>query len=691
MPDIPTNAIERKILEGYMRAFRAGEKVYWDDIRDFVPAGWERSAQLEKEGVRFSLHCVSAAELSRRKRAAKLLLECCHAVMESVYKLMAGIYTGKPGIPCVLFVADRERIVLECVGSSDLVVRPGLCMSETVCGSNAVDACLNNAFIATTWGRENYSEFFWPCVFSASPVITADGTSRGAFCVGMRAGDYTVALKAACQVAARAVASLLDVKRERQRSEILIEQMEDGLVCVDDRLVVTYCNKSICKMFPNLRRGRPLFEQLSFSKNMASLLEKGAPCHNEYVRVRGDKGHSANFYATITFEYHEGMIFLRKAGRVRELAVNVTSSGAQYTFEDILGSSQALHKTIGLAKRAATRDLPILLTGESGTGKELFAHAIHRASTRAERPFVIVNCGALPQSLIQSELFGYEEGAFTGALSGHMGKFELAHTGTLFLDEIGELPLDVQSNLLRFLQSGEIGKLGATEMRHVDVRVIAATNRDLLELVRTGRFREDLYFRLNVFPIHIPPLRERAGDALVLARAFAAHFSKVFHGREIPLSGKAEKIIAASVWPGNVRQLENFIQLHASLAEGDTIEVTEPRESAPVAQSAAGTGFVARSRDFEKTLMEDALARCGGSSRKAMALLGMSSSTFYYKLRKYGIGRAGTGTAKPATVDDIVQLLHGLPEEALSSLANFLMCFQGRGTQTTADQDKDQE
>lgn len=685
MPDVPTNAAERKALEANMRAFRAGEKVCWDGIRDFVVEGWERSLQREKEGIRFSLHRVSAAELSRRKKAVSLLVECCQAVMASVHKLLAGVYTGKPGIPCVIFVADTDRVVIECAGSTDLAVQPGLCMAEAACGSNAVDTCLDQSFIATTWGQENYSEFFWPYVFSAAPVITADGIAWGAFCLGMRACDYTVALKAASQVAASAVASLLDVKRERQRSEHLVSHLEDGLISVDERLVVTYCNDTICKVFPNLRKGLPLLEQLSFSKNMASLLEKGGRCRNEYVRVRADRGRSANFYATVIFEFHEGLIFLRKAGRVRELAVNVASSGAQYTFEDILGNSQALHRTIGLAKRAASRELPILLGGESGTGKELFAHAIHKASARAERPFVIVNCGALPQSLIQSELFGYEEGAFTGALSGHMGKFELAHTGTVFLDEIGELPLDVQSNLLRFLQSGELGKLGATETRRVDVRIIAATNRDLLKLVQRGRFREDLYFRLNVFPIHIPPLRERNGDALVLAEKFAEHFSKIFHGRAIPLSGKAREIIATSRWPGNVRQLENFIQLHASLADGDEIEVAEPKDGS-CALGTTGTNLGARTREYEKTLMEDALAKCGGNAKKAMALLGMSSSTFYYKLKKHGIGKDETGAPQPATLDDIVQLLRGLPDEALQSLASFLMCLRSSTVQAGAVQ-----
>ena len=232
-------------------------------------------------------------------------------------------------------------------------------------------------------------------------------------------------------------------------------------------------------------------------------------------------------------------------------------------------------RTIRLAERAAKSNIPVLIEGESGVGKELMARAIQGASDRRGKPFVTVNCGALPENLVESILFGHEKGAFTGATEKHVGKFVEAHGGTLFLDEIGELPMDAQVKLLRALQDGEIDPVGARRPIKVDIRLISATNQNLIELVKRGLFREDLFYRLNVFPISIPPLRARAADVPDLARRFLARFCAEEGKRIRGLANDAAALLAAYDWPGNVRQLENAMFRAVVLADGDELTVAE--------------------------------------------------------------------------------------------------------------------
>src|SRR5499425_3367738 len=237
----------------------------------------------------------------------------------------------------------------------------------------------------------------------------------------------------------------------------------------------------------------------------------------------------------------------------------------------IVGEDAKLKQVTVALHRAAATDTTVLLEGESGTGKELFARALHALSARADGPFVAINCAAIPENLLETELFGYEKGAFTGAATRKPGKFELAHRGTLFLDEIGELPLALQAKILRALEERRFDRVGGTTAIQVDVRVVAATNRNLKAAVAARQYREDLYFRLSVFPIVIPPLRERPDDIPTLARFFIDRFCRDLNKRPLMLSPSAEDELRAYPWPGNVRELQNCIERAAILTEGDTI------------------------------------------------------------------------------------------------------------------------
>jgi transcriptional regulator with GAF, ATPase, and Fis domain len=310
-------------------------------------------------------------------------------------------------------------------------------------------------------------------------------------------------------------------------------------------------------------------------------------------------------------------------------------------FTGIVGNSPSLQNILSKISIVAPTETSVLITGESGTGKERIAHAIHEHSGRKNKPIVVVNCAALPLSLVESELFGYEKGAFTGANSRRIGKFEQADGGTLFLDEIGELPLDAQVKLLRVLQEKEIERIGGDQTIKVDVRIIAATNRSLEREVAEGRFRLDLYYRLNVFPVELPPLRERKEDISQLAEHFLKKFNTAT-GRNITgFTPKALEQLLQYNWPGNIRELEHLIERSTLLATGDQIsEVNLPVNTALPASQSGETGGLQSLEDMERNHIMQALQTCGGKvfgPGGAAEILKIPPTTLYSKMKKLGI------------------------------------------------------
>jgi DNA-binding NtrC family response regulator len=357
------------------------------------------------------------------------------------------------------------------------------------------------------------------------------------------------------------------------------------------------------------------------------------------------------------------------------------------TFADLIVSGQAMQRAVGLGRRAAASNIPVLIEGESGVGKELIARAIQGQSERKSRPFITVNCGAIPENLVESILFGHERGSFTGAVDKRVGKFQEADGGTLFLDEIGELPLEAQVKLLRALQEGEIDPIGAKKPVKVDFRLISATNRDMIQLVKDGKFREDLYYRLNVFPIWVPPLRDRLEDVPELALHFLARFAAEEGRRINGISKEVLELLTSYSWPGNVRQLENAMFRAVVLADGPQLTVAEfpqiaahvegfraaiPPAPAPVdrrpvitgpamlgAEStvpqtvevgAAGggrgalgipavtdAGEIRSLESMEADMIRLALGRYRGHMTEVAKRLGIGRSTLYRKMREFGL------------------------------------------------------
>jgi DNA-binding NtrC family response regulator len=313
----------------------------------------------------------------------------------------------------------------------------------------------------------------------------------------------------------------------------------------------------------------------------------------------------------------------------------------RYGLPGLIALSPAMHDVLDLVERVAPTGATLLIRGESGTGKEVIAKAVHHASTRAARPFVAVNCGAVPETLLESELFGFTRGAFTGAVSGKLGLFEEAHGGTLLLDEIAEMPAALQVKLLRALQSGEIRRLGATQATTIDVRVIAATNRDLTAMIADGGFREDLFYRLNVIEIVLPPLRERREDIPALAEHFMARAVGKL-GRDVRLSAEAVERLLCYPWPGNVRELENAIERAAILARGDTVTPEDLPPHVAAGLTLGPSPALPRQTTLAETERDhilQTLERFGRNHSAAAEALGIGRTTLWRKLKEYGIER----------------------------------------------------
>ncbi|MEK6224416.1 MAG: sigma-54 dependent transcriptional regulator [Thermodesulfobacteriales bacterium] len=356
----------------------------------------------------------------------------------------------------------------------------------------------------------------------------------------------------------------------------------------------------------------------------------------------------ANDYITKPVDKNELLLKVEKALKFKDLLIENKTlrellSGS-FNFENMIGKSSALKEVYEIVSQVAKTDSSILIQGESGTGKEVLAKAIHFNSLRNTKPFIVINCGAIPENLLESELFGYKRGSFTDAVTDKTGKFEAAEGGTIFLDEIGELPLKLQVKILRTLQNKEIDKIGELNPRKVDVRIIAATNQDLKELVEEKRFRDDLYYRLSIIPISLPPLRERQGDIPLLAINFLDKFAELFGRTGIKYDDEVIKVFYKYHWPGNIRELENLIHRLVILCQREIISVDDlPKELLEEKKSGMDNYTVAIPengidlKNLERELIIQALVKKNWNQTQAAKLLNISRNSLIYSMQKYGI------------------------------------------------------
>ena len=481
--------------------------------------------------------------------------------------------------------------------------------------------------------------------------------------------------------AARATAELQRLRAEtevREREEKLtrlVDSARDAIVELDDGLRITRLNPAAAKLFGDAAAATDFRRFLSAESGVrldGLAVELSARAEGERslwipgtLAARHASGAEFQAEATLSrFDVQRRVFYtlilrnvnerLEAERRIRSLTVEAEylreELAALAGFDDILGAGDAFRGVLQAVKQVAATDATVLVLGETGTGKELVARAIHAASGRRARALVRVNCAAIPAALVESEFFGHERGAFTGATQRRDGRFALAHGGTIFLDEVAELPADLQAKLLRVLQEGEFEPVGSSQTRTVDVRVIAATNRDLVRAVSEGRFREDLYYRLNVVPIEVPPLRERGDDVVILAAAFATRVGKRMGRTSEPLSAADVGRLRTYAWPGNVRELQNVIERAVITSVNGRLDLARFLQTGPVSAAAATDrtrGTVRTRRELEELERQSiigALESAGGrvaGANGAAERLGTKPSTLRSRMKALGIGRPG--------------------------------------------------
>jgi transcriptional regulator with PAS, ATPase and Fis domain len=448
-------------------------------------------------------------------------------------------------------------------------------------------------------------------------------------------------------------ASLTEKQGLIQQQNAVLELVDTGIILIDRQGVILKTNRmarDILRVGSDMI-GRPVSETITAGIDFLSLMagEHSLNDQETSVKLNGKQVYLSFSTALVRSESGiEAMVIrVRESKAILKMVNRITGSRAIYTFDDITGNSTELLKCISLAKMANRNSANVLILGESGTGKELFAHAIHNDSSRKNGPFVAINCGALSRDLIQSELFGYEGGAFTGAKKeGNPGKLELADGGTLFLDEIGELPLDAQVNLLRVLQTGEVTRLSAKHPKSIDVRVITATNKDVYRAVEEKTFRDDLFYRINIFALKLPALRERVGDIRTLANIFLKKFSRDMRKTFLGIDEEVYAIFDRYSWPGNIRELANVMDRAIAVTETSWISVcdlpaalqniAQNRPEPPHADPASGSRGKNIS-ELEHDCLLDLLTETGGNLREVARRMGVARSTVYNKLKSLGI------------------------------------------------------
>lgn len=573
----------------------------------------------------------------------KDLLDTALPVMQSVYEIVEQSHF-------LLVLTDSVGYVLETIGdmdiqkkSNDLQFLKGSLWSDLEVGSNAIGMALDYDTAIQTVGPEHYGRLHhnWTC--SAAPIHGASGEVIG--CLDLSGDVHSAHLHTLGLVVAAAFSietMLIRLQSTRLMREAL-NGSEGSVVLLDDEFHPIWINKAAEK-FLGLSINE--LENADFREMLPDVdwgqlqqwNQKGQYITNDTRLTTGKCIYDCSAVITPTLDANRRTftVNLKQQEHLIASVNKVSGNRANYTFSSIYAQDPQMKKVVQLAQKYPHYDGAVLIEGESGTGKELFAQAIHNESSRAKGPFVAVNCASLPRDLIESELFGYEKGAFTGALrEGNPGKFELANHGTLFLDEIGEMPLEFQAKLLRAVESLRIRRLGGTQERKLDLRVIAATNRNLRHEAEQGRFRQDLYYRLNVLKLDIPPLRERPLDIGFCAKAFLERFNQKYPEQRKEMSPDYLDALQQYDWPGNVRELQNSMERTFYACNTDVLTADDFRfviTGMTVSDKKENCG--------QKNKREEILAvlrSAEGRAEVAAQKLGISRATFYRMCKRYGI------------------------------------------------------
>lgn len=561
------------------------------------------------------------------------------------------LYTLLQGTGFCMALADKDGYVLYIIGDTDLVEHfknrnciPSYRWTEKDMGTCAIGLTLEDKKPIYIPGNEMYATLAQNISNSGAPVFDIDGSLLGVISLsGYTEKMHIHTLGLVCQ-AAEAVTSHLKEQRHSKELAIknkymsaLLEAGTKGIVTVDPKGRIVQTNQKARCIFELDKNciGKPFSSLTKTNFNFEQVLHKGKRFLAREIST--NKGNGFLALDPVIMKNGEivgAILTITEKKEMMQLAMEMTGAKAHFTFDAIVGTSPKLLEALEIAKIAAKNTASLLIYGETGTGKELFAQAIHNAGDRSDRPFVALNCGAIPSELLESELFGYEEGAFTGAQKGgRPGKLELADTGTLFLDEIGDMPFNMQVKLLRALQTGEIRRVGGIRTIPIDIRIISATNKDLKKEIEKECFRPDLFYRITTLSILIPPLRERRDDIPLLVDYFFKRFGNLDTRK--CLAPNIYNLIVNYSWPGNVRQLESAIERAIHLADGKTIKA---EHFGIEKNNADGTAIRNLTLDeMEKTIISESLQKHRGNMSSCAKSLGISRPTLYRKLEKYRI------------------------------------------------------
>ncbi len=634
--------------------------------KEYIRLSHERCKKYQVERDRiYSSKIITGDELFQKMQQKSELIISAEPFMNQLYNFVKGsnffaILTDEEG--CILSMIGDESILSE---AFSLKMVPGAYMDEKSIGTNAMGTSIVEGKPIQVSGKEHYIEAYhrWTC--SGAPIRDAKGKIIGALDLtgySQFVHSHTLGMVVA---AAKAIEKMLEIKRYNEKlnfakkyTETIIDSITAAILTSDLEGNIKTVNKHTFEMFgydeeelKNMKIWQ-LFEGWDWVKGESIKSGKSILDEDVYVNSRMNKlQYSLTTYPILDDNQRLSDIILvfKEVKKVRKTASKIMGRQAIYTFDKIIGKNKNFLKVMEYAKKIANSRSNTLIMGESGTGKELFAQAIHNYSERHKESFVAINCGALPKSLIESELFGYEEGAFTGAKrSGHPGKFEIADGGTIFLDEIGEMPLDMQTRLLRVIEEGTVSRIGSTREIVVDVRIIAATNKDLNEEVKKGNFRKDLFYRLNVLPLRLPPLRERKDDIPILIDYFMGRISKRLNKKAIQIPDKYMDLLLSYDWPGNIRELENLVELiintesiPMSLEKKHIIADTNTKcnYNYEVFNSADSNSQdeVLTLEEVEKQHIIKALNRFNGNISLTAKALGIGRNTLYRKIKNFNI------------------------------------------------------
>ncbi len=644
--------------------FISGKQIDPNDIRPEILESWKRSRKKVDPFKKRNTTILSENELKELRIKYQEFIEVTLPVMQQFYEVINDV-----GVEVILMVMEGSNlIILETVGDDEALNQaksvnaiPGSNWAEDIMGTNAGVLSVIEDKPYQLHPSENYLVFLRNNTMSAAPIHDPD-TNATIGSLIIAGNDKLVHPHTLGMIAAlvKFIEKQMATNRLKNKAEIesnyktlIMESISSGIIAVDEKMSITHVNQKALDIFRI--KEDPLghnilsmlantFGTASKPSDLLNVIKMQEEVNDEFIHVQNDFGIIRFTLTSRCIRFKNkfiGKIFImQEMSHIKNLVARTIGNYATITFNELIGEDEKFLNCIATANRVANSYSTVLLLGQSGTGKDLFAQSIHNASGRGDQPYIAINCAAIPRELLASELFGYVEGAFTGAKKGgNPGKFELADGGTMFLDEIGDMPLDMQTSLLRVLEERAVTRVGGKTPLPINVRIIAATNKDLSKEVEKGSFREDLYYRLNVVSISLPPLKERRGDILLLIDYIVKRISSRLGISAFEIDDDFVMACSLYDWPGNIRELQNIIERCINLANDRTLtldllpEHIAKNNATMLDQSGPGRHLKSYTRTIESRVIKDYLKKYNNVDLVAKEL-GISRSTLYRRLNK---------------------------------------------------------